>query len=84
MAIGIAQKASLMPDPVNAEPYGREGLPLEQARAQILEALQPLGLEETLPLTQALGRTTATPVCAAASVPARSDRVDDTAQMISK
>ena len=32
------------------EPYGREGLPLEQARAQILEALQPLGLEETLPL----------------------------------
>ena len=69
MAIGSAQKASLMPDPVNAEPYGREGLPLEQALAQILEALQPLGLDETLPLTQALGRTTATPVCAAASVP---------------
>ena len=58
-----------MPDPVNAEPYGREGLPLEQARAQILEALQPLGFEETLPLTAALGRTTAAPVLAAAAVP---------------
>ena len=51
------------------EPYGREGLPLEQARAQILEAMQPLGLEETLPLTQALGRTTAAPLVAAAAVP---------------
>ncbi len=51
------------------EPYGREGLPLEQARAQILEVLQPLGLEETLPLTQALGRTTAAPLVAAAAVP---------------
>ena len=51
------------------EPYGREGLPLEQARAQILEALQPLGLEETLPLAQALGRTTAAPLLAAAAVP---------------
>ena len=58
-----------MPDAMNAEPYGREGLPLEQARTQILEALQPLGLEETLPLTQALGRTTAAPVVAAAAVP---------------
>jgi molybdopterin molybdotransferase len=54
---------------VMTEPYGREGLPLEQARAQILEALQPLGLEETLPLTQALGRTTAAPLVAAAAVP---------------
>jgi molybdopterin molybdotransferase len=51
------------------EPYGREGLPLEQARVQILEALQPLGLEEMLPLTQALGRTTAAPLVAAAAVP---------------
>ena len=58
-----------MADPVNAEPYGREGLPLEQARAQILEALQPLGFEETLPLTEALGRTTAASVLAAAEVP---------------
>ncbi|MFM7652554.1 MAG: molybdopterin molybdotransferase MoeA [Vulcanococcus sp.] len=58
-----------MADPRTGEPYGREGLPLEQARAQILGALQPLGLTETLPLTQVLGRITATPVCAAAAVP---------------
>ena len=51
------------------EPYGREGLPLEQARSQILAALQPLGRSETLPLIQALGRTTALPVLAAAAVP---------------
>ena len=52
-----------------AEPYGREGLPLEQARAQILEALQPLGSSQSLPLAQALGRTTAAPVLAPAAVP---------------
>ncbi len=51
------------------EPYGREGLPLEQARSQILAALQPLGRSETLPLIQALGRTTALPVLAAVAVP---------------
>ena len=51
------------------EPYGREGLPLEQARAQILEALEPLGLSESVSLAQALGRTTATAVYAAAAVP---------------
>ncbi|MFZ9569305.1 MAG: molybdopterin molybdotransferase MoeA [Vulcanococcus sp.] len=51
------------------EPYGREGLPLEQARAQILEALQPLGLSESVPLAQALGRTTAIAVLASAAVP---------------
>lgn len=51
------------------EPYGREGLPLEQARSQILAALQPLGREECLPLGQSLGRTTATAVLAAAAVP---------------
>jgi len=69
MVIGSASRASLMPAPVNAEPYGREGLPLEQARVQILEALQPLGVEETLPLSDALGRTAAAPVVAAAAVP---------------
>jgi molybdopterin molybdotransferase len=51
------------------EPYGREGLPLEQARAQILEALQPLAAAESLPVAQALGRITAAPVLAAAAVP---------------
>jgi len=59
MAIGSAM----------TEPYGREGLPLEQARAQILEVLQPLGQLEELPLGQALGRTTAAAVLAAAAVP---------------
>jgi len=52
-----------------AEAYGREGLPLEQARIQILEALVPLGLTDTLPLSQALGRTTAACVMAPAAVP---------------
>ncbi|MEY3463620.1 MAG: hypothetical protein RLZZ468_1398, partial [Cyanobacteriota bacterium] len=35
--------------PVSAEPYGREGLPLEEARDRILAALQPLGRREELP-----------------------------------
>ena len=69
MAIGSAGRTVLMSDAINAEPYGREGLPLEQARAQILEALQPLGLQETVPLTQALGRTTAAALVATAAVP---------------
>ena len=64
MAIGSVGRPKRM-----VEPFPREGLPLEQARAQILEALQPLGLTESLPLAQALGRTTATPVLAAAAVP---------------
>ena len=52
-----------------AEPFGREGLPLEQARAQILERLAPLGRRETLPLAAALGRSLAEPVLAPAAVP---------------
>jgi len=52
-----------------AEPYGREGLPLEEARAQILGALQPLGASEQQPLRLALGRTLAAAVHAAAAVP---------------
>ncbi|MFZ9464509.1 MAG: molybdopterin molybdenumtransferase MoeA, partial [Vulcanococcus sp.] len=51
------------------EPYGPEGLPLEQARAAILAALQPLAGAETVPLSEALGRITAAPVRAAAAVP---------------
>ncbi|MCP9831320.1 molybdopterin molybdotransferase MoeA [Synechococcus sp. HJ21-Hayes] len=51
------------------EPYGREGLPLEQARATILEHLQPLGLRESLPLAACLGRTTGAAVLAPAAVP---------------
>ncbi|MFZ0409835.1 MAG: molybdopterin molybdotransferase MoeA [Cyanobium sp.] len=52
-----------------AEPYGREGLALEQARERILAALQPLGLRELVSLPQALGRITAEPLRAAAAVP---------------
>ena len=52
-----------------AEPFGREGLPLEEARGQILEALTPLGRRESLPLAAALGRSLAEPVLAAAAVP---------------
>ena len=55
--------------PVSAEPYGREGLPLEEARELILAALQPLGRREELPLAACLGRTAAEPVRAVAAVP---------------
>jgi len=51
------------------EPFGREGLPLDQARAEILTALHPLERQETLPLFETLGRTTAAPVLATAAVP---------------
>jgi molybdopterin molybdotransferase len=51
------------------EPFGREGLTLEQARAAILAALEPLGRSEELPLGACLGRTTAGPVRALAAVP---------------
>jgi len=52
-----------------SEPFGPEGLPLDQARAQILESLQPLGRCEALPLAACLGRITAERVLAAAAVP---------------
>ena len=54
-----------------AEPYGREGLPLEQAREQVLTALgsvTPLG-SETLPLPQCLGRVNRSIVQATDAVP---------------
>lgn len=51
------------------EPYGREGLPLDQALARILETLQPLGLGEELPLAACGGRVTAAAVRAVAAVP---------------
>ncbi|MCS5693824.1 molybdopterin molybdotransferase MoeA [Cyanobium sp. FGCU-6] len=59
-----------MADPLpSAEPWGPEGLPLEEARTRILAGLQPLGLREELPLAAGLGRTCAEPVRAAAAVP---------------
>lgn len=51
------------------EPYPREGLPLEEARRQVLAAITPLAGSETLPLQQALGLVSAEPVLAAEAVP---------------
>lgn len=59
------------------EPYGPEGLPLDEARSQILAALQPLGLQEPLPLTACLGRTTAAAVLAQEAVPGFSASIMD-------
>ncbi len=69
MATGSVIRSGLMAESSPPEPYGREGLPLEQARTQILTALQPLGQVEVLSLDQALGRTAALPVRARAAVP---------------
>ncbi|MEB3327076.1 MAG: molybdopterin molybdotransferase MoeA [Synechococcus sp.] len=69
MAPGSTQLQPAMAEATPAEPFGPEGLPLEEARRRILAALQPLGRHERLPLAQALGRTTAQPVLAAAAVP---------------
>jgi len=52
-----------------AEPFGPEGLPLEQARDRILAALQPLGGSEALPLAACLGRVSAAAVLAREAVP---------------
>jgi len=52
-----------------AEPFGPEGLPLEQARDRILAALQPLSKSETLPLAACLGRVSAAAVLAREAVP---------------
>jgi len=53
----------------HAEPYGREGLPLEEARQRVLEALAPIQRSETVPLQQALGRVSAAEVRASEAVP---------------
>lgn len=52
-----------------SEPWGAEGLPLEQARDLILEALSPLERWQELPLVDCLGRICAEPVVAPAAVP---------------
>lgn len=53
----------------NAEPFPAEGLPLEQARALVLAAIQPLEGQERLPLAQALGRVAAESVLAPEAIP---------------
>ncbi len=52
-----------------AEPFPREGLPLEEARRQVLAAITPLQGAERLPLGQCLGRVCAEPVRAPEAVP---------------
>lgn len=52
-----------------AEPFGREGLPLAEARRRVLALLEPLRTCETVPLAAGLGRITAAAVCAGAAVP---------------
>lgn len=52
-----------------AEPFLAEGLPLDVARRQVLEALQPLSGSQEAPLAAALGRVTAVAVVAAQAVP---------------
>ena len=53
----------------NAEPYGKEGLPLEEARRRVLAAIQPIDSIVTLPLHEALGRVNASALRAPAAVP---------------
>jgi molybdopterin molybdotransferase len=52
-----------------AEPFPREGLPLEEARRRVLAALTPLQGVERLPLARCLGRVSAEPVRAPEAVP---------------
>ena len=52
-----------------AEPYGREGLPLDEARRRVLSAITPLNQSVTVPLNEALGRVSAEAVLATDPVP---------------
>jgi molybdopterin molybdotransferase len=52
-----------------AEPFPPEGLPLAEARAQVLAALTPLAGQEPLPLSACLGRVSAEACLASEAVP---------------
>ena len=52
-----------------AEPYGREGLPLDEARQRVLAAITPLDQSDTVQLSEALGRVSAEAVLATVPVP---------------
>ena len=52
-----------------AEPFPREGLPLEEARRRVLAALTPLAGSEVLPLAACLGRVSAEGCRALEAVP---------------
>ena len=45
--------------PGAAEPYGREGLDLDEARQRVLDAMQQLNRSESLKLAEARGRISA-------------------------
>ena len=55
--------------PGAAEPYGREGLDLKEARQRVLDAMQPLNRSESLKLAEARGRISAETLRAQQSVP---------------
>ncbi len=52
-----------------AEPFSREGLPLEEARRRLLATLTPLAGRELLPLAACLGRVSAEACMAREAVP---------------
>jgi molybdopterin molybdotransferase len=54
---------------MSTEPFPPEGLPLEQARARVLAAIEPPGIQQSVRLDQALGRVAAAPVVAREAVP---------------
>ena len=56
-----------MPGP--AEPYGREGLPLNEARERLLKHIKPIKGLTTVSLDEALGRVNAKPINAPVSIP---------------
>ena len=53
----------------SVEPYGKEGLPLEEARRRVLAAIQPIDSIITLPLDEALSRVNASALKAPEAVP---------------
>ena len=55
--------------PGAAEPYGREGLGLAEARQRVLDAIRPLNRSESLKLAKARGRISAETLLARESVP---------------
>ena len=55
--------------PGAAEPYGREGLGLAEARQRVLDAIRPLNRSESLKLAEARGRISAETLLARESVP---------------
>ena len=60
-------EVATVPGPV--EPYGREGLPLSEARHRLLADISPINALTTVPLDEALGRVNAKSINAPASIP---------------